>query len=104
MLNKPFETGTFEGQQSSVLMLEPGESYCLVSVISQNDRLIQGVKVYTYSLQEVEESIDQILASFTDNQSFDKVIKKQESLIHLKPVFVAKNSDRPNKKDIGKNQ
>ena len=74
MLNKPFETGTFEGQQSSVLMLEPGESYCLVSVISQNDRLIQGVKVYTYSLQEVEESIDQILASFTDSQSFDKVI------------------------------
>ncbi len=80
MLNKPFETGKFAGIDSGILMLELGETYCMVSVINAMNKTLEGVKVYTYDAIAVDDSIAEIVSSIADDQVFEKVV--------VSPAFV----------------
>lgn len=73
MLNKPFETGSFSGKEPAVLLLEPGETYCMVSIINLQNKMIEGVRVYTYELANADESVAEILRNISD-QSFERVV------------------------------
>ena len=73
MLNKPFETGKFSGIDAGMLVLELGETYCMVSVIDTSSKTIQGVKVYTFDSIEAEQSVTEILAEISTDE-FQKVV------------------------------
>jgi hypothetical protein len=74
MLNKPFETGRLSGIDSGILLLEFGETYCMVSVINASSKTVEGVQVYTYDAISMEESLAEILNNIPTDQAFEKVI------------------------------
>lgn len=80
MLNKPFETGRFSGIESGVLLLEIGETYCMVSIINAQSRTLEGVKVYTFDAASADESITEIMKDIPVEQEFEKIV--------VSPAFV----------------
>lgn len=74
MLNKPFETGNFSNDESSVLFLEIGDSYCMASGINATTRAIDAVQVFTFEPIDIEESIQQILQSVSADNKFKKTV------------------------------
>src|SRR5690348_13278597 len=80
MLNKPFETGKFSETDSRILLLELGETYCMVSVVDPTNKTLEGVKVYTFDAIDAEESVKEIIADIPADQTYDKVV--------VSPAFV----------------
>ena len=93
-MNKPFEIGTIENE-SDVLLLDIGETYCIVSMIDYGLKSVHAVQVYTFDQFSIQESINEVLDSIPSEKLFRKVIVSpafSEALLVPRKFFSADSS------------
>jgi hypothetical protein len=73
MLQKPFEAGSFLSDDASALIVEVGETHCMMSLVNA-EKMVLAVQVYTFDAESRESSVDEILKLFPDSSSFEKVV------------------------------
>ena len=73
MLNKSFEIG-LQDNDSNVLLLEVGETYCVLSFLNTTRNSLDALQVYTFESAAVEESIREMLNSVIEATTLDKVV------------------------------
>lgn len=90
MLNKPFEIETIDSSYDT-LLLEIGETYCVVSFLNTSYRAIKGLQVYTFDAFSIDESIREILNNIPTQQPEQVIVSPAfpEALLVPRKIYSA---------------